>query len=231
MSNLIIVDYPASTDDYVCPAQTFTADQPLIFSYQINNAYQFRFDAHQRVITFTSASNISGVSFDIVGKDVYGNTLGETVTGVNGNTVESTLQFSLITSITPDSNASNPAFTVSVGMTDVGATQWIPLDANRKIFQTTLQSVVTNPSVVADVDYSVNMTLDPIQTYANGEVIFNTDDTDYFAFPLSPTLTYDNGGAAVGELYYLTSPATAVLVGVTDLSGGSFKFTILQQGE
>lgn len=230
MSNLIVVDYPAASTTYVCPAQIFSANTSLVFSYQINNAFQFRFDGHQRIINMTSASNIATVTFTLRGYNVYGAPITDTITGINNSTVASTLEFALLTSITPGTNASNPAFTVSVGMTDVGTTQWIPLDGNRKFFQTSLQGVVTGAGTPGDIEYTVSATLDPAQTYANGKVVFNTSAGNFFGFPLTANETYP-GSDPTGSLFYLTSPVTAVQAVIADLSAGSFKFTILQQGE
>lgn len=228
MSNLIVVDYPAASETYICPLQTFTANTPLVFSYQLNNTFQFQFYGHQRVISISSTSDISGVTFTLVGYNAYGVPITDTITGVNNSSEDSTEEFSILTSITPDANPSNPAFTVSVGMTDVGTTQWIPLDRDREFFQTTMQGVVTDAGTPADIDYTVFVTLDQAPISANGLII--TSASDYFGFPLTANATYP-AMDPTGSLFYVTNPVTAVQAVIADLSSGSFKFTILQQGE
>ena len=65
-----------------------------------------------RQITITSTGDDDGVDFVVVGKDVLGNTLTETVTGPDTTTVTSTGYFAEITSITPDAGSTG---NISVG--------------------------------------------------------------------------------------------------------------------
>lgn len=221
MSYIATINYPAASTTAVATAQVFTAGQPLIFVAQVNNLNSYNFDSFQRQITLTSASNISNVNFAITGIDIYGNPASETLAGPNANTVTSVNYYLSISSIVPSANATNPVFTVSVGMGNAGQSCWIQLDVYRKYFQSSIQVAVTGT-----VDYSVVQTLDLLRTYNNftGQYVVNTSPT---SFPLDAALT----GASTKQLYYLQSPANAVQITLDNTSTGSITFTLIQQGE
>ena len=221
MSNLTVVNYPASSTTAVATAQVFTALQPLTFVAQVNNLNLYTFDSFQRQITLTSASNISNVNFVITGIDIYSNPVSETLAGLNANTVTSVNYYLSITSIVPSANATNPAFTVSAGMANAGQSCWMQLDIQRQYFQASVQVAVTGT-----VSYSVVQTLDPLRTYNNftGQYIVNTSPT---SFPLVAALT----NASTKQIYYFQSPTNAVQFTLDNTSTGSITFTLLQQGD
>ena len=66
-----------------------------------------------RQITLLSASDDSGITFTVVGTDVNGDALSETVTGVDSSTATSTGYFATISSITA---VGNPAGNMSAGI-------------------------------------------------------------------------------------------------------------------
>ena len=66
-----------------------------------------------RPITLLSADDDSGITFTVVGTDVNGDALSETVTGVNDDTATSTGYFATISSITA---VGNPAGNMSAGI-------------------------------------------------------------------------------------------------------------------
>ena len=66
-----------------------------------------------RQITLLSAGNDSGITFTVVGTDVNGDALSETVTGANAGTATSTGYFATISSITA---VGNPAGNMSAGI-------------------------------------------------------------------------------------------------------------------
>lgn len=69
-----------------------------------------------RAIRVVSAGNDSGITFAIVGTDLYGVTMTQTLTGANAGTATTTKAFKSIVSVTPSGNT---ASTVTVGTTDV----------------------------------------------------------------------------------------------------------------
>ena len=66
-----------------------------------------------RQITLLSAGNDSGITFTVVGTDINGDALSETVTGANAGTATSTGYFATISSITA---VGNPAGNMSAGI-------------------------------------------------------------------------------------------------------------------
>jgi hypothetical protein len=70
-------------------------------------------NASGRQVTILSAGNDSGISFTVVGTDVNGSALSETVTGANAGTATSSGYFKTVTSITA---VGNPAGNVSAGI-------------------------------------------------------------------------------------------------------------------
>jgi len=66
-----------------------------------------------RQITLLSAGDDTGITFTVVGTDVNGDALSETVTGVNDDTATSTGYFATISSITA---VGNPAGNMSAGI-------------------------------------------------------------------------------------------------------------------
>lgn len=69
-----------------------------------------------RAVSLTSTSNLSAINFTIVGFDIYGVRMSQTIAGPNNNTVNTTKCFKYIQSVTP--NGTN-AGTVSVGTADI----------------------------------------------------------------------------------------------------------------
>jgi hypothetical protein len=80
-------------------------------------------DAPRRVIV-VSAGNDSGITFNIVGTDVNGNLISETLTGANG-TATSNLSYYAIVKVVPSANT---ASTVTVGTNGLADTPLMRLD-------------------------------------------------------------------------------------------------------
>ena len=73
-----------------------------------------------RVITLTSAGNISGVNFTIAGTDVYGRAVSSTIAGPNANTVATTQEYLTVTGVTVNGAVGT---NTSVGTGTVGSTR------------------------------------------------------------------------------------------------------------
>lgn len=76
------------------------------------------------LLSLTSASNVSTVSYKIIGRNAQGVLISETLVGPNANTVYSVNAYKAVLSITP--SASN-AGTVSAGYSTVAGTSVLPL--------------------------------------------------------------------------------------------------------
>jgi hypothetical protein len=216
MSNLIVVNWPAPSTTAVAPAQTAATLGYLSLNTYINDPAFVVFPNMQRTISFTSAANLSGIQFEIIGTDFFGNYYApEVVSGPNATTVYSTNQYHKIYSI--QALGSTGVNTVSVGTGPDSAIQPIGMDGNRQFFQASIQAVVTG-----SVTYSMTQTLDAPETSQNGQSIVN----NITLFPINATLT----GATTNQLYYLQNPVSALQLSVDNTSTGSLTLTILQQG-
>lgn len=103
-----------------------------------------------RVVTLTSANNLSAVNVTINGyRD--GAAVTETRVGPNANTVATTALFSQITSITVDAATS----AMSVGTGQTGQTQWFKFNNQASVANLAIQVVVTGT-----ISYSFQVTLD-----------------------------------------------------------------------
>lgn len=126
---------PADTDaDGICESQTtagaanLTLDGVLCDSgtaaqFDIGDSYSSGIGGVQ--LSFTSAGDISGVTFTITGKDENGTAVTETVTGPNATTVETTKYYSQVTQIAADGAVGTA---VTVGTVDEVVTKCIPVN-------------------------------------------------------------------------------------------------------
>jgi VCBS repeat-containing protein len=160
----------------------------------------------QRKVGMFSAGNISTVVFTIYGTDQVGNTISDTITGINNTTVSTTLDFLTVTRIAASAAVGSD---VIAGTTGVGASQPIPLDMYLDPF---------NVSLFCDVTGTVNYTAQ-----------FTFDDVFASAGPYTwanhPDLT---AATADGDGTYI-SPVTATRL-VTNSGTGSIVMTVLQAG-
>lgn len=83
--------------------------------------------ATPRELTFTSAADLSAITFTIVGTDRWGSPATGTIVGPNANTVTSKTIWRAITSITPSATS---ASTVSVGNPQRVVSPWVGLNTN-----------------------------------------------------------------------------------------------------
>ena len=143
-----------------------------------------------RQITLLSAGNDSGITFTVVGTDVNGDALSETVTGANAGTATSTEYFATVTSITavgnPAGNMSagtsvNVAGVVFKGPTRVKGLVWSGGGAvgtvsirNTSTAGTSLIDVRSDPTL--GVNAAINLPADGVLFDAGGYVTFAETD-------------------------------------------------------
>jgi hypothetical protein len=98
----------------VCTNQGLTSGTALTLNGTLVSGGVAVFDVARNVtITGASATNLSGINFTIVGKDIYGKLLSQTIAGPNGAVAVSTTKaYKEVISVTP--NGTNAA-QVSVG--------------------------------------------------------------------------------------------------------------------
>lgn len=243
MANPLIVKFPAVKTTYFATTQAVVANTPIV----LNNAIPVQNIAtgaktyigqmpiyNLRTVTFTSTSNLSAITFTVLGEDEYGQVVTDVGPGPNNNTATTTNIFYKITSITP--SASNAGL-LSVGYGDVGSTVFLPVDAWNKNANVTLQlndidgtGTVTNicttalplqPIVNGVVDYSLFTKSE--DAYLGSEIklssssfIYSSETTDT-TFPLSRSQF----------LSFANIPITGVRL---IISSGPYDIILLQQG-
>lgn len=78
-----------------------------------------------RRVSIVSAGNDAGITFALVGTDINGDPISETITGTNGGTATSVLSYLTVTSVRPSAAV---ATTVTVGSSAVADSQWLYFD-------------------------------------------------------------------------------------------------------
>lgn len=168
------------------------------------------------VVDFTSADDISDVTFTVTGTDASGLIHTEAVTGVNNNTVSTILLFKTITSIAVATVSTYTTETVEVGNPDTpsfGTGAWWPLD-------------IYNPNQVTTI--SVNE--------LSGAITYSVEYTNEDPFDLSITQLAvphpASGGAftnaTTDQTHFTTTLMRAVRVNFT-AGYGTARVTVTQQ--
>lgn len=195
------------------------------------------YDRVIRKVGLTSANNLSAVGFTIIGIgspiDASGNptqvlsliTEGP-IAGPNNDTVYSDNIYSQIISIT--SNAAANA--VSAGFGDEGITDYIFLDYNRTMFQTTVQlQFVDRTTLTGTVYQTLNKPETPNINYGDLDPfnpINTTPPPPIPAFAVSADLTAAN----TNQIGTTLSPVSMVWANFASTSDDYAIFTVLQQG-
>lgn len=104
-----------------------------------------------RQILFTSAGNDSSITFTLTGTDVNGAIISEAVTGSNGSTATTALDYKTITSI---ATSGAVASTVTVGTNTVARSQWVRFDDYASMAAVSIQCTATGT-----VNYTVQQTM------------------------------------------------------------------------
>lgn len=164
--------------------------------------------AAQQTLGFTSAGNLSGMTFTITGTNDSGGIISETLTGPNGNTVNTQLNYRTVTKIVPSGTS---ATTLTVDTLQVGASQEVPVDVYQNPTNITLAVEVTGV-----VNYTVQWTVDDV---------FGGQPGPFTWVAAAANLT----GATTNQVGTLVSPVRAVRV-LTNSGGGTAKFIVNQGG-
>lgn len=108
-------------------------------------------------VDFTSADDISDVTFTVTGTDANGHALVEAVTGVDNDTVSTLGLFKTITSIAVATVTTYTTETVEVGNPDTpnfGYTDWWPLDIYNPNQVTTISVNELDGAITYSVEYT-----------------------------------------------------------------------------
>lgn len=191
----------------IAQAQTVGAGADLTLNGSLVTSGVAQLGAQRQVI-MASASNVATVVFTIYGTNQAGNSITDTITGINGSTVATTQDFLTVTRI--NASASTGAFTVTAGTNGVGASQPIPLDLYLDPF---------NVSLYIDVTGTINVTA---QYTGDTNVLTSNGPFLWFNHADLTSKTADSVGTII-------SPVTAVRL-LTNSGTGSAVFGVVQAG-
>lgn len=109
-----------------------------------------------RLVTLTSSSDLSAISFTIVGTDRWSNAVSEVVVGPNNTTVSSKTAFASVTSITPSATSGS---NVEAGWPIGGVTPWVLCARGLGVDQVP-EITVSVLATVGSADGTLDATLD-----------------------------------------------------------------------
>lgn len=139
--------FPAAVTTAICTAQTLGAAGTFAIDGTLadlpsasRGVRRVKLAGIQRTITLTSTGNISGVNFTIVGIDLRGIAVTETIAGPNNNTVTTTAQYAEVDSVTTNAAV---ATATSLGTGSTGVTNWTLMDHFKNPFAATVACVLT----------------------------------------------------------------------------------------
>ena len=170
-----------------------------------------------RPVAITSTSDLSLLTFTIIGTSRYGYSLTVTKTGPNNTTVYTSQDFLTVTSITISGSTSGNSFTI--GTNDVVATQWYVGD-----FKTgkPLMGVI---KVTGTLNYTVQFTQKDLndQTLTVAQQIARLQNPDVFP---SSDITVVNATTSQATTFIFPPPGARVLLNSFS-SGASIDVTFL----
>lgn len=208
----VVQTFIASDTDYICLSQTPGAAGALTINgvgVDLNSpAARVKVPGgFQRVVSATSAGNLSGRTFTIVGVDLFGNAVSEALAGPNNTTVETTAQYAMITSVTIDAAAGSA---VLIGIGSTGASNWVQHDTFKNPF-----SVDCTVDIASTINYTVSTT---------------PDNPNVTASPYTTAFATAMSGATADQTANLATPKWGSRVVVNSSTGGSLSATFTQAG-
>lgn len=208
-----VFTFPAADADGICLSQTTSGagavvmNGVLVDKTRINSGVTIvTLPGIQRVVSITSAADLSAVDFTITGTNLLGAAVTETLAGPNATTVSTTAQYHTITSVTADA-AVGSAVTLGTGST--GTSGWWTASTYAQPTNIGMAMVITGT-----IDVTVQNTMDDVQTDASPTAFGHPDMTNLTA-------------SAVANYAY---PPGAIRMVVNSSSGGAADFTIIQAG-
>lgn len=162
----------------------------------------------QRTVSLTSTGNISGVNFTIVGTDLRGTAVTETRAGPNNNTVETTAEYDVVTSVTVDGAV---ATATSVGSGTTGQSNWYKCNLYNKG-----GGIALYCDIAGTINYTIRDTGDDVDTDSTPTTVNH---------PTLASLTADNSSN-----YAIAPRAIQAVVNSSTVATGTLNFTIVPGG-
>lgn len=158
-------------------------------------------------LEITSAGNLSGVDFTITGTNFDGKEIVETIAGPNATTVITNSYFYTVSQISVDGAVGTD---VTVGPTDQSVSKIVPVS---RFPGDILLGIQTNISTSATIDYTLQFTLDNVQTSSANQ----------------KWLDVSSYSGKTADFYgSLTTPIRALRIKINSHSSGTVTTTIIQ---
>lgn len=172
--NVTVGPLAAADDNGIAASQTVTGAANVVINGALATGGVAYLDVPRRV-SITCAGNDTGITFTVYGTTFGGTSVSETVQGVSGNAVSTTVDFKTVTRIA--TSGSTSASGIIVGTNGVAGSRWVRLDS----WANAETSIACN--VTGTVNYTVQVTMDdpndPTNPVAINSVAWlNTNDTD-----------------------------------------------------
>ena len=219
MANRQVYNWIAADPVAIAALQTYVAAATLVLNGTLGSFQNGAFGAVTlngiaRVVTLTSANNLSGINVTITGtRD--GVAVSQTIAGPNANTVVTTTLFNTITRIT----TSGAVTAISVGTGQTGVISWYKTNNLTSVMNVGIQAVVTGT-----ISYTLQLTLDePNNPNINPpSTVFN---------PAISTPIVAMTAATTNQLTAITIPNTYMNFIINSSTGGATAtFTFVAQG-
>lgn len=211
MSRNLQYFWPANNTQGVAALQTLAGAGALIlngtYSNAVNNTVNFIRNGFVRIVTLTSANNLSAVNFTIIGIQ-NGVSIIEVIAGPNNNTVNSTNEFDIITSIT----TSAAAAAVSSGTGPVGFFPLIGINAEKSLSNVSYALSFVTEAPAAGCTYSIYQSLTDLSN--NGQIYIDL---------VVENLVIQKGNAYVSitQMLQITDVCKNILISVNSAAGGA----------
>jgi hypothetical protein len=137
----------AASANNIATSQTVSGAAAVTLNGSLVNGNGVAVLDNPRQILITNVGNDSGITFTVKGTSFTGGSISQTVTGTNGSTVATTLDFATVTSIT--TSGSTSASGITVGTNAVAGSSWVRFD----------DFAPSNISIQCDVSGTVNYTV------------------------------------------------------------------------
>lgn len=188
----------------ICALQTRSGSGALIINGTAAHTTSLAQLLSPRNISITSTGNISAVTFTVTGKDIYGVTMSEAITGPNNTTVYGAKAFYQITAVSASGSVST---NTRLGW---GSVHGLPL---RAITQSNL--------MVWDTSTNNATPLNASQTVTAFLAAVGTAETTYVTSPIAGYITHMSGVSDAAN----ASASSTVTVSIGTVAVGTIVFT------
>lgn len=214
MANPVTYTFAGADNDYICQSQTTAGAGSLTLngigadanSAAINSPRVWLTGSgFERTVSITSSGTTSSVDFTIIGKDIRGDDVSETIAGPNVTTVYTDAFFYLVTDVSVDGALSTAC---SVGIGTTGQSQWYKVDYQLSPTNIGLGVTVTGTDVtwtVVQTTYDVEDAEPPaaaILNHSDGSMVSQVVSRQgNYAFPFGATRCLIDG-SSTGSLVF-----------------------------